>query len=133
MDKIKDQLDPKTLQEQRETLLLDCMNYANECHNGDRAANHALDLINGRRWQYEQFYSSLAKQAKRLRMQEEHWQLLEISKLYKPWDLLEFAEDRQMFDLLVSEVEQLSFANESQDVLFCVYGEGEKGGYDFED
>ena len=127
MTKIEKALDPKTLQEQRETLLLDCIQYCHDAHNGDRASNYTLDLIVGGRWQYEQFYQDLAKQAKSYKMFEEHVQLLEISKLYKPWNLEEFAEDRKMFDSLVIEAEQLAFANESQDVLFNTYGDLPQG------
>ena len=126
MNKIKQHAEPKELQKQRNTLIFDCMTYANEANNKQRGADIALDCIIGLKKAYSEFYHSLSRQADAAGEADMASDFREVAHLFSPWDLNAVGEDRSTFDKLVAEVELLSLGISSGDAIFYVHGDGIK-------
>ncbi len=125
IEKLQQHAEPNTLQKHRSELMIGCIEYANEVHNGDRSADMAAKIIKGRREQYHDYYLSLSRQANAVDLDEMEVMFLETSKLFTPWDFGEMVKDRQAFDLLVAEIELLEMGNYGPDVLYDCFGDGE--------
>jgi len=133
MDKLQLHAEPNELKKQRNTLIYDCMSFANEANNKQRGADIALSCILGRRKTYSEFYHSLSRQAQAAGEADMASDFKETAHLFSPWSLHDVAEDRLTFDKLVAEVELLSLGLSSGDAIYYIHGDDEKGGYDFED